>query len=223
MTNPFLADRLPADLPDDPFSWLEAWLATATENEVQRNPNAMTLSTVSADGQPTARVVLAKGIDAKRGYVVFFTNYRSRKGREIEGNNRVSLVFHWDSLGRQVRIDGIATRSPSEESDAYFASRDRGSQIGAWGSDQSEPLESRDVLLRQLHERAQELGVADDDTKTVVRPPHWGGYRVWASAIELWVEGGDRVHDRARWERQLERDGVAGFAASSWSGTRLQP
>lgn len=223
MTNPFLADRLPADLPDDPFSWLEAWLATATENEVQRNPNAMTLSTVSADGQPTARVVLAKGIDAKRGYVVFFTNYRSRKGREIEGNNRVSLVFHWDSLGRQVRIDGIATRSPSEESDAYFASRDRGSQIGAWGSDQSEPLESRDELLRQLHERAKELGVADDDTKTVVRPPHWGGYRVWASAIELWVEGGDRVHDRARWERQLERDGAAGFAASSWSGTRLQP
>ena len=223
MTNPYLADRLPAELPDDPFAWLDAWLRHASENAVQRNPNAMTLSTVSADGQPTARVVLAKLLDAERGYVVFFTNYNSRKSREIDGSGRVSLVFHWDSLGRQVRIDGIAVRSPAAESDAYFASRDRGSQIGAWGSDQSEPLASRDDLLRQLRDRAEALGVADDDEKPVERPPHWGGFRVWASAIELWIEGADRVHDRARWERRLERDGDDGFSATPWTGTRLQP
>lgn len=223
MTSPYLADRLPDKLPGDPFSWLEAWLSEATENEVQRNPNAMTLSTVSADGQPSARIVLAKSLDTAEGYVVFYTNYRSQKIRDIDGSGKASLVFHWDSMGRQVRIEGTAIRSPAEESDAYFSSRDRGSQVGAWGSDQSQPLESRDALLKQLNERAVELGVADNPDVTVPRPPHWGGIRVWASAIELWIEGADRVHDRARWQRELTRDGEHAFTATPWSGTRLQP
>lgn len=223
MTSPYLADRLPDILPGDPFAWLEAWLTEATEKKVQRNPNAMTLSTVSADGQPSARIVLAKSLDTLQGYVVFYTNYRSQKTREIDDSDRVSVVFHWDSMGRQVRVEGAAVRSPAAESDAYFASRDRGSQIGAWGSDQSQPLESRDTLLKQLHARAVELGVADNDRIPVPRPAHWGGIRVWASAIELWIEGADRVHDRARWERELTANGEHAFTATPWSGTRLQP
>ncbi len=223
VNNPFLADQLPDPLPDDPFPWLEGWLAHATENQTRRNPNAMTLGTVAPGGGPSGRVVLAKMINTEMGYVVFFTNYRSSKSRDIEANPAVSLVFHWDSFGRQARIEGTAVRSPASESDAYFASRDRGSQIGAWGSDQSQPLESRDALIQQLQDRANELGVADDDSKAVPRPPHWGGFRVWASAVELWVDGTNRVHDRARFERSLEPDGDGGFKPTPWTRSRLQP
>lgn len=223
MTNPYLADRLPAELPDDPFAWLDAWLAQATDRQVQRNPNAMTFVTATADGRPSGRVVLAKALDADAGLVVFYTNYESRKCREIDANPNVSVVFHWDSMGRQVRIEGQAVRSPPTESDAYFASRDRGSQIGAWGSDQSQPVDSRDALLDQLARRAEELGVHEDDERTVPRPPHWGGIRVWAASIELWIEGADRVHDRARWERRLSVADEFSFSATPWTGTRLQP
>lgn len=223
MTNPYLAELLPEVLPDNPFAWFEGWLSHATESLVRRNPNAMTLSTVASDGRPSGRIVLAKAINIELGYVVFFTNYQSKKCRDIEENSEVSLVFHWDSLGRQVRIDGTAVRSPAEESDSYFSSRDRGSQIGAWGSDQSQRLDSREALLQQLDERARELGVSDDDSIAVPRPPHWGGIRVWARAVELWVDGANRVHDRARFERELKPEGDDLFSPSPWVGTRLQP
>ena len=152
--------------------------------------------------------------------------------RELGANPRVAATFHWDALGRQVRIEGIATLSPAAESDAYFASRHWGSQLGAWGSDQSAPLASRDALLAQLRERASQLGlnVSDDmqsiqdaDRPVIPRPAHWGGVQVWASGIELWIEGEDRIHDRARWQRRLDRKDEHGFAAGGWSGTRLQP
>jgi pyridoxamine 5'-phosphate oxidase len=223
VSNPFLAERLPVELPDEPFAWLEAWLDLATTRQVQRNPNSMTLVTASPDARPAGRVVLAKALDTQSGFVVFYTNYQSRKGQEIDANPRVAAVFHWDSMGRQVRLEGRAVRSPAAESDAYFASRDRGSQIGAWGSDQSRPLESRDALVTQIAARAEDLGVSEDNDKTIPRPPHWGGYRLWASAIELWIEGGDRVHDRARWERGLEPCDDFSFSTTPWKGTRLQP
>lgn len=223
MTSAELAGRLPEALPDNPMHWLEAWLEHATVNEVQPNPNAMTLSTIGADGSPTSRVVLCKALSADPGYAVFYTNYHSQKGADIERSDAVSLLFHWDALGRQARVEGRAVRSPGEESDRYFASRDRGSQIGAWGSDQSRPIASRSALLQQLAERARSIGAADDDEAPVRRPPHWGGYRVWASAVELWIEGSDRVHDRARWVRELRADEQGGFVAGPWTGTRLQP
>jgi pyridoxamine 5'-phosphate oxidase len=232
LSDPYLAHRLPDELPADPMHWAAAWLDEATRQSVQRNPNAMNLATLGSDGRPSARVVLCKEFVPDPGYLVFYTNYRSRKVAELRANPQVAVTFHWDALGRQVRIEGAAVFSPAAESDAYFASRDPGSQLGAWGSDQSAPLASREALLRQLAERARQLGLNLDDAaqsietkdrKPVARPPHWGGVRVWARAIELWIEGQDRIHDRARWERRLEQDTGHGFATGDWQGTRLQP
>lgn len=225
-------DRLPEELPDDPMRWAEAWLGEAIARGAQRNPNSMTLVTVDKEGQPSARVVLCKEFTADPGYLVFHTNYRSRKARELADHPSVAALFHWDNLGRQVRIEGLAVRSPGPESDAYFATRTWGSRLGAWGSDQSAPIESRDALVAQVKERAADLGLLlDGDTQTLAvepppaipRPPHWGGIRIWASAIELWVEGVDRIHDRAYWQRTLSRIDDHSFSVTPWSGTRLQP
>ena len=232
MTNPYLAQQLPDVLPDNPMHWAAAWLDEATRQSVQRNPNSMTLVTVATDGRPSARVVLCKDLVPDPGYLVFYTNYKSRKVQELRVNPQVAITFHWDALGRQIRVEGTAVLSPAAESDAYFASRNWGSQLGAWGSDQSAPLASRDALFRQLRERAKELGlnVSDDmqsiesiDHPVIPRPAHWGGVRVWASSIELWIEGGDRIHDRGHWQRRLELRGEHDFTAAPWQGTRLQP
>jgi pyridoxamine 5'-phosphate oxidase len=187
---------------------------------------------VSADGQPAGRAVLCKELVPDPGYVVFYTNYKSDKVSHLNNNNRIALVFHWDAFGRQVRIEGETVRSPAEESDTYFASRDWASQLGAWGSDQSSPLESRAALIAQIGRRAMKLGVgaathlksiAVSDRPIIPRPPHWGGIRVWPKRIELWIEGADRIHDRARWERSLVRNDDDTFTVGEWQGTRLQP
>ena len=217
MTEPYFDDELPEILPNDPMHWVDAWLTAAFERAQQPNPNAMTLSTLGGDGRPTSRIVLCKALVANPGYLVFYTNYGSQKGQDIAGDSRVCCSFHWDHVGRQVRIEGVAVKSPLQESDTYFASRPRGSQLGAWGSDQSQPIESRTALKAQLEERAAKLGSAID------RPPHWGGYRVWPDAIELWLDRADRIHDRARWTRELRQDDEHNFNAGTWTGTRLQP
>lgn len=223
MSDDRLADRLPDELPDDPMHWAEAWLQAATDDQVQRNPNSMTLATVGPDNKPSSRVVLCKSFVADPGFVVLYTNYHSRKCAELAINPNVALVFHWDSLGRQIRIEGIAVISTAAESDAYFATRDRRSQLGAWASDQSQPIASREALLQQVNDRAVELGVTEDTSTLIKRPPHWGGIRVWATAIELWFEGRDRIHDRARWTRTLTPESDEAFAATPWVGIRLQP
>lgn len=228
----FAVPRLPRELPSDPLQWVKDWLDEAFEKKTARNPHAMTCVTVDSESRPAARMVLCKDLVPDPGYVVFYTNYKSDKSRHIAGNPNVALVFHWDALGRQVRIEGQAVRSPEEESDAYFATRDWVSQIGAWGSDQSAPLESRSALVAQVRDRSVKLGVsavknlrsiATADRKVIPRPPHWGGYRVWARRVELWIEGRDRIHDRARWERTLEPDGETAFETGAWTSTRLQP
>jgi pyridoxamine 5'-phosphate oxidase len=232
LSNEKLADRLPESLPADPLHWADAWLKEAFAAKVQRNPNSMTIATVAADGQPSARVVLCKDIVPDPGYLVFYTNYGSHKAAQIAQNPKVAAVLHWDALGRQIRIEGSAIRSPGEENDAYFATRDWGSRLGAWGSDQSQEIESREALVAQIRQRGIELGLNfDGDTQALVagdvpdigRPPHWGGYRLWASAIELWIEGSDRIHDRARWTREIVRTSDDAFSTTSWSGCRLQP
>jgi pyridoxamine 5'-phosphate oxidase len=231
-TKPKTADRLPDELPADPMHWADAWIKEATAGEVQRNPTSMTIVTVDADARPSARVVLCKEFVPDPGYLVFHTNYRSRKVKELDQCASVAAVFHWDALGRQIRIEGQAVRSPEAESDAYFETRDWGSQLGAWGSDQSEVLESREALVAQLRERAAKLGLSvSDDLQTlhgkerprIERPPHWGGIRVWASAIELWIEGKDRIHDRGCWTRSLARASDHTFNTTPWVGRRLQP
>ncbi len=232
MTDPFLKDRLPDTLPDNPMHWAEAWIKAAQDQAVVRNPNSMAIVTANSQSEPSARMVLCKAFNADDGYLVFYTNYESDKAGDIDANPNVAALFHWDALGRQIRIQGTAVRSPAEESDAYFATRDWGSQLGAWGSDQSRSLESRNALIAQVGRRAIKLGVnvaknlqsiMGDETPVIERPPHWGGYRVWARSVELWVEGKDRIHDRARWERELVPTDNDAFNTGAWTGTRLQP
>lgn len=232
MNDKRFGQALPDQLPDDPMHWADAWLKEATSAKIQRNANSMTLVSLSSDGQPSARVVLCKEFVPEPGYLVFYTNYNSAKARHLGDNPRCAALIHWDAFGRQIRIQGIAVRSPADESDAYFATRDWGSQLGAWGSDQSEEIDSREALVNQIQERGQALGLnlkdgtqslQGDEIPQIARPPHWGGFRIWADSIELWIEGQDRIHDRARWKRELVRSDKHMFTTSRWTGTRLQP
>ncbi|HEY8508766.1 MAG TPA: pyridoxamine 5'-phosphate oxidase [Steroidobacteraceae bacterium] len=216
---PLHQELLPDPPPADPFMIAAQWLAEATQRALQPNPNAMVLATATRDGQPSARVVLCKELVSDPGYLVFYTNYRSRKGRELAENSRAAAVMHWDHLHRQVRVEGMVAFSPPEESDAYFASRPRASRIGAWASAQSEVVGSRAELLAAVESMSRRFGNEGD----IPRPPHWGGYRLWAQSIELWSEGEARIHDRLRWSRTLKPLGDGRFEIGAWQATRLQP
>ncbi|HTU67704.1 MAG TPA: pyridoxamine 5'-phosphate oxidase [Steroidobacteraceae bacterium] len=223
-------DLLPDPLPTEPMALASAWLATALAARQQPNPDAMVLATASADGIPSARVVLAKEFDVVNGRVSFVTNYDSRKGRELANNPRAALVLHWDHAHRQVRIEGIVVKAPAAESDAYFESRNWQRRLGAWASAQSQPLTSRGQLNGAVDAAADRFGaprptgenINDHPPVVIPRPSFWGGYYVWADAVELWVEGAARIHERARWTRTLTTGGD-GFAPGPWSATRLQP
>ncbi len=216
--------------PADPLAVLERWLAAARDARVQTNPNAMVLATCDAAGRPSARVVLCKEVAVEPGYLAFYTNYESRKGRELAANARAAAVFHWDWLGRQVRVEGPVLKAPAADSDAYFASRPWQSRLGAWASAQSMPTESRRALEQALAAAARRFAAPPPDPATaeapfagtIPRPPHWGGYRLWAESVELWVEGAARIHDRLLWTRGLTPAGQA-FEAEPWRVTRLQP
>ena len=224
-------EHLPDPLPEDPLAVAAHWLKQAWQAGRQPNPNAMVLATSSADGRPSARVVLCRDIVPQPGYVVFYTNYLSMKGKQLKDNPRAAAVMHWDALHRQVRIDGPVSFTPGPDSDRYFAQRAWPKRIAAWASQQSEPVASRRQLHQQLTEAAARFGTpvpgdpaADERTEhDVPRPPHWGGYRLWVEAIELWVEGDARLHDRARWVRQLTRQTDGSYRGSDWSASRLQP
>jgi pyridoxamine 5'-phosphate oxidase len=228
---PFHTEHLPDDLPAEPLTLVAAWLQQATRAGVQPNPNAMVLATVDAQGAPSARVVLCKEIRPDAGFITFFSNYSSRKGAELAANSRAAVVMHWDTLRRQVRLEGRVTQTTAAESDAYFAARAWQSRIGAWASQQSAPIASRAELRRAVELAAQRFGtpsptISDDATPdpgvVIARPPHWGGYRLWVDAAELWVEGASRLHDRARWTRNLQPV-AGGFKGGPWSATRLHP
>lgn len=217
-------DFLPEPLPASPLPLFAQWFNDARAAAAQPNPDAMVLATVGPDLAPSARVVLCKRVEDEAGYIVFFTNYQSRKGRELAGHSRAAAVMHWDVLQRQVRIEGTVVRSPAEESDRYFASRALLSRVGAWASDQSQPLGSRAELATKVEAAARRFGVAPDAQEgQVPRPPHWGGFRLWIESIELWVEAPGRVHDRAIWSRSISRSGEYTFSAGSWKSTRLNP
>ncbi len=215
-------ELLPDPLPAEPMSLLQEWLASAALKSRQPNPNAMILATATPDARPAARVVLCKGVVSDPGYLVFYTNYDSRKGRDLGGNARAAVVFHWDSLHRQLRIEGRVVRSPPAESDAYFHSRPWGSRLGAWASEQSRPIASRAALIAALARAAAKYGAQAVVGRSVPRPDHWGGFRLWAETVEFWVEGQFRIHDRVRFTRELA-ESESGFTASNWSLTRLQP
>jgi pyridoxamine 5'-phosphate oxidase len=215
---------LPEPLPADPMPLFQEWFREAVARRAQPNPDAMIVATTATSGDPSARVVLCKRVDVAGGYVVFFTNYQSRKGRELAARPRAAAVLHWDGLHRQVRIEGPVVLSPDSESDQYFASRALDSRIAAWASAQSEPLASRDELQQRVTEVAARFGIAPGATNgTVPRPPHWGGHRLWVDTIELWAEGANRVHDRAVWTRSLQRADDYSFVGGAWRSTRLNP
>jgi pyridoxamine 5'-phosphate oxidase len=215
---------LPEPLPTDPMPLFHEWFREALARRTQPNPDAMVVATAASKGDPSARVLLCKRVVVDAGYIVFFTNYQSRKGQELATRPRAAAVFHWDALHRQVRIEGPTLRSPAGESDEYFASRALESRIAAWASAQSEPLASREVLQQRVREVAARFGIAPGATSgTVPRPPHWGGHRLWVERIELWAEGANRVHDRAVWTRQLQPAGEHAFTGGPWRSTRLNP
>ncbi len=225
------ADMLPDTLPADPLPLAAVWLAEAWARRDQPNPNAMTLATVDAAGRPSARVVLCKDIVAAEGYVAFYTNYHSRKGRDLAENPRAAIVLHWDHMHRQVRMEGQVLPAPEADSEAYFQSRPGQRRIGAWASSQSEPVESHAALQQAVIDTAGRFGTPIPGPEneltaigvTIPRPPHWGGYRLWVDAVELWVEGESRIHDRARWERGIIATQTDRGQFGPWSATRLQP
>jgi pyridoxamine 5'-phosphate oxidase len=194
------------DLAPDPVTMFQRWLDDTVESGLHE-PNAMVVSTVSAQGRPSSRMVLLKAVD-ERGFV-FYTNYESRKGEDIDANPAVALLFPWHDLQRQVRVEGTATRVSQAESEAYFSSRPRGSQLGAWASPQSREVASR-AELDDLYEGVEERF---PDSATVPLPPQWGGFLVRPELVEFWQGRKGRMHDRIVYRREADR----------WATTRLAP
>lgn len=194
------------DAPEHPAVWLKSWLEEAKAADPE-DYNAMTLSTVGLDGHPDARMVLLREVEWDAHGFVFYTNYRSEKGQQLSAHPHASLTFFWPQLERQLRVRGRVETLPEEQSDRYFLSRPRASRVGAWASEQSQS-----VLDRAALELARER-VEKEHPGEVPRPPHWGGYRLMASALEFWQGRPGRLHDRFRYERVGE----------DWVKSRLQP
>ena len=195
----------------NPIEQFKIWLREAEAAEIFE-PNAFVLGTIDASGQPTSRTVLLKGLDDEGFF--FATNYLSRKGSALETSHKVSAVFGWYSIYRQVLIEGVAHRVPAAESDTYFASRPHDSQVAAWSSHQSAPIENRAALDKQFDDALAKFEGTD-----VPRPEYWGGYRIVPTRIEFWKGRSNRMHDRIVFERSID----AGETPSEWNIGRLQP
>lgn len=204
-----MSDRTGIFAGDDPFDIARAWLDEARASE-PNDPNAIALASVDADGLPDVRMVLLKDIDGQGmdGSFVFYTNYDSAKGRQIEGSGKAAFVMHWKSLHRQVRVRGTVTREDGPQADAYYDSRALQSRLGAWASRQSQPLDARSTLVADVAKAGLRHGPRP------ARPPFWGGYRIVPSQMEFWADGAFRLHDRFRWTRDAD---------GGWAVERLSP
>ncbi|UYV39100.1 pyridoxamine 5'-phosphate oxidase [Rhodobacteraceae bacterium D3-12] len=201
-----MADRTGIFAGDNPFEIARGWLEEAVGSE-PNDPNAIALSTVDADGLPNVRMVLLKDIEDDA--FVFYTNYGSAKAQEIDGAGKAAFVMHWKSLRRQIRVRGVVEREEGAAADAYFASRSLKSRLGAWASQQSQPLSSRAALVAEVAKVTAAHGTAPK------RPEFWGGYRIRPVEIEFWADGAFRLHDRFRWRR--------GNSQQNWDVQRLNP
>jgi pyridoxamine 5'-phosphate oxidase len=202
----YMAEGLdPASLSDDPFEQFGWWFEEARASDPE--PQAMVLSTVDSDGRPRGRSVLLRGVTD--GGFVFFTNYESAKATAMESTGVASLTFRWHDIHRQVIVEGTVERTSAQESDAYFAKRPRESQLGAWASEQSQPLESKEELFAAFVAASERFDGGD-----VARPPHWGGYRVRPQHIEFWQGQPSRLHDRVRYSRASDE---------TWTRVLLNP
>ena len=201
-----MTDRTGLFAGDDPFAIAQTWLSEAETTEIN-DPNAIALSTVDPDGLPNARMVLLKEIEADA--FVFYTNYGSAKAQELDAAGKGAFVMHWKSLRRQVRVRGLISKVEGPQADAYYESRSLKSRLGAWASDQSQPLSSRTSLMAKVAKITAEKGTNPE------RPPFWGGYRIAPLEIEFWADGAFRLHDRFRWRRA--------DIGSAWEIQRLNP
>lgn len=201
-----MTDRTGLFAGDDPFAIAQTWLSEAETTEIN-DPNAIALSTVDPDGLPNARMVLLKEIEADA--FVFYTNYGSAKAQELDAAGKGAFVMHWKSLRRQVRVRGLISKVEGPQADAYYKSRSLKSRLGAWASDQSQPLSSRTSLMAKVAKITAEKGTNPE------RPPFWGGYRIAPLEIEFWADGAFRLHDRFRWRRA--------DIGSAWEIQRLNP
>ena len=206
---------------------LQSWLNEAMELDLQPNPDTMAIATSNSQGLPNVRMVLCKEINTEEGYVVFYTNYNSVKSLEIKENPKCSALFHWDKLGYQIRIRGEILQSPDEENDTYFASRHLGSQVGAWASNQSNPVEDREALDDQFKKILDRFNLTSEsitrNEQKIPRPPNWGGYRLWIEEIEFWLNQKDRLHDRLHFRRALTISSEGIETEKKWTVKRLQP
>lgn len=204
-----MSDRTGIFAGDDPFDIARAWLDEARASE-PNDPNAIALASVDADGLPDVRMVLLKDIDGQGmdGSFVFYTNYDSAKGRQIEASGKAAFVMHWKSLHRQIRVRGTVTREDGPQADAYYDSRALQSRLGAWASRQSQPLDARSTLVADVAKAGLRHGPRP------ARPPFWGGYRIVPSQMEFWADGAFRLHDRFRWTRDAD---------AGWAVERLSP
>ena len=201
-----MTDRTGLFAGDDPFAIAQTWLSEAEATEIN-DPNAIALSTVDPDGLPNARMVLLKEIEADA--FVFYTNYGSAKAQELDAAGKGAFVMHWKSLRRQVRVRGLISKVEGPQADAYYKSRSLKSRLGAWASDQSQPLSSRTSLMAKVAKITAEKGTNPE------RPAFWGGYRIAPLEIEFWADGAFRLHDRFRWRRA--------DIGSAWEIQRLNP
>lgn len=220
-----MTDRTGIFAGDDPFAIARDWLAEARRSE-PNDPDAIALATVDADGLPDVRMVLLKDIEGEgaAGAFVFYTNFDSAKGNQIEATGVASFVMHWKSLRRQIRVRGHVSRVEAEMADAYYNSRALQSRIGAWASRQSRPLESRAALMAEVARQGLSLGLRP------ARPAHWGGYRIRPVQIEFWADGAFRLHDRFQWIRRdyaeeckIDEQSAEYHSQSLWVVRRLSP
>ena len=218
---------LSQSMTQNPLLLLQSWLNEAMELDLQPNPDTMAIATSNSQGLPNVRMVLCKEINTEEGYVVFYTNYNSVKSLEIKENPKCSALFHWDKLGYQIRIRGEILQSPDEENDTYFASRHLGSQVGAWASNQSNPVEDREALDDQFKKILDRFNLTSEsitrNEQKIPRPPNWGGYRLWIEEIEFWLNQKDRLHDRMHFRRALTISSKGIETEKKWTVKRLQP